>query len=70
MNDSDHIMAAWSESLCGLHKAVLATNVEESDRGMAADDTTKALVAPPPSAIIVWLCHCIMAIMAVQSESL
>ena len=37
-------MAAWSESLWGLRKTVLATNVEGSDRTMAADGTTKALV--------------------------
>ena len=40
-------MAVWSESLWGLRKTVLATNVEESDRAMAADGTTKALVSPP-----------------------
>ena len=28
---------------CGLHKTALATNVEESDRAMAADGTTKRL---------------------------
>ena len=38
------ITAVWSESLCGLHKTVLATNVEESNRAMAADGMTKALV--------------------------
>ena len=37
------VTAVWSETLWGLRKAVLATNVEESDRGMAADDTTKCL---------------------------
>ena len=29
-------------------KTVLATNVEESDRAMAADGITKVLVSPPP----------------------
>ena len=42
------ITAMWSESLWGLRKTVLATNVEESDRAMAADGTTKALASPPP----------------------
>ena len=28
--------------------AVLATNVEENDRAMAADGTTKAIVSPSP----------------------
>ena len=42
------ITAMWSESLWGLHKTVLATNVEESDRAMAADGMTKALVSLPP----------------------
>ena len=37
----------WPESLWGLRKTVLATNVEENDRAMAADSTTKALVSPP-----------------------
>ena len=46
MNDSDH--SCGSESLLGLRKTVLATNVEENDQAMAADDTTKALVSPPP----------------------
>ena len=32
-----------SESLWGLRKTVLAANVEDSDRAMAADGTTKAL---------------------------
>ena len=41
------ITAVWSESLWGLRQAALATNVEESNRAMAADDTTKALVSPP-----------------------
>ena len=41
-------MAVWSESLWGLRKTVLATNVKERDRAMAADGTTKALVSPPP----------------------
>ena len=35
----------WSESLWGLRKTVLATNVEDSDRAMAADGTAKALVS-------------------------
>ena len=29
-------MAVWSESLWGLRKTVLATNVEDSDQAMAA----------------------------------
>ena len=33
----------WSGSLWGLRKTVLATNVEESDRAMVSDGTTKAL---------------------------
>ena len=45
------ITAVWSESLWGLRKTVLATNVEESDRAMAADSTTKALVSPPPRCV-------------------
>ena len=37
------------QNLCGAFvRAVLATNFEESDRAMAADGTTKALVSPPP----------------------
>ena len=37
------------QNLCGaFERAVLATNFEESDRAMAADGTTKALVSPPP----------------------
>ena len=36
------ITAVWSESLWGLRKTVLATNVKESDQAMAADGTTKA----------------------------
>ena len=37
------------QNLCGhFVRAVLATNVEESDRAMAADGMTKALVSPPP----------------------
>ena len=42
------ITAVKSGSLWGLRKAVLATNVEESDRAMASDGTAKALVSPPP----------------------
>ena len=35
--------------ICGhFVRAVLATNVEESDRTMAANGMTKALVSPPP----------------------
>ena len=41
------ITAVWSESLWALCKTVLTTNVEESDRAMAADGLTKALVSPP-----------------------
>ena len=37
------------QNLCGAFvRAVLAMNFEESDRAMAADGTTKALVSPPP----------------------
>ena len=37
------IAAVWSESLWGLRRTVLATNVEDTDRAMAADGTTKRL---------------------------
>ena len=43
MNDGDHGCVVRI-SLWGLRKAVLATSVEESDRAMATDGTTKALV--------------------------
>ena len=37
------------QNLCGhFVRVVLATNIEESDRAMAADRVTKALVSPPP----------------------
>jgi len=37
------------QNLCGFFvRAVLATNVEESDGAMAADGMIKALVSPPP----------------------
>ena len=42
------ITPVWSESLWGLRIAVLATNFEKSDRAMAADGTTKAVVSLQP----------------------
>ena len=60
-----------SQNLCGAFvRAVLATNFEESNRAMAADGTTKALVAISTtkvsfSTIILILCHCIIAITTV-----
>ena len=41
-------LCGTSEPLWGLRKTVLATNVEESDRAMAANSTTKVLISPPP----------------------
>ena len=39
----------YGQNLCGhFVRVVLAMNIEESDRAMAADGMTKALVSPSP----------------------
>ena len=56
------ITAVWSESLWALRMTVLATNVEENDRAMAADGTTKAIVSPSPRWVSPQLlCGCVTA---------
>ena len=56
------ITAVWSESLWALRMTVLATNVEENDRAMAADGTSKALVSPSPRWVSPQLlCGCVTA---------
>ena len=48
MNDSNHACVVRIFVGPLYVRAALATNFEESDRAVAADGTTNALVSPPP----------------------